>query len=89
MPTSEREKFEKDVKDLHAGNVQRHSQYHPTEYRGEAAASTPAGEEKKTATDVYAIGGKVFVNTHGEAVFDRDQLITLRKHLDAAFQTVA
>lgn len=89
MSVSEREKYEQDVKDLHAGNSARHLDYKPVEFRGEAPAVSPAGEDKSKPVEVYAIGGKVFVNTHGEAVFDRDSLVTLRQHLDAAFQTVA
>lgn len=59
------------------------------EVHREIPCVTVAGEEKSRPLEVHAFGGRVFLNTHGEAVLDREGLIQVRKALDAAFQAVA
>lgn len=84
MPTkTAADKAAEESKELQAANVQRHAEYRPTEVHGEVVVD----EDNKITVD--AVAGRVYINTGGEQVLDADQVVTLRKHLDAAFLTVA
>lgn len=63
---------------------------HPIdETHGEVYGRTSSGEEKEKALEIHAVDRKVFLNSHGEIVLDQEAVITLRKLLDQAFQTVS
>ena len=51
--------------------------YQYTETHG--AVATDNGDKQ---IDVHAVGGKVYLNSHGERTLDHDDLVTLRKKLD-------
>lgn len=83
MPTkTAADKAAEESAELQAANVQRHLEYHPTEVHGEVVLD----EDNKITVD--AAGGRVYINSGGEQTLDADQVVTLRKLLDAAFLTV-
>lgn len=43
----------------------------------------------KRPVELSAVGGRAFLNSHGEAVFDQDGLIEFRQKLDEVFQAVS
>lgn len=62
---------------------------HPTvELHATAPASSSTGATDKEIS-VDAAEGYVVIDTHGAARLDREQLATLRKRLDSAFQVIA
>lgn len=77
--TAKREKFFEDVREHQEGLVNS-----PAEFHAEAATL-----DDGKMVEVHATAGRVFVNTHGEAEFDADSLMTLIQKLQAAFQNAA
>lgn len=59
------------------------SGHKPTEVHVEAETSDGG------PVAVHAAGGRVVINTHGEATLDRDQVGNLIRVLNTAFQAVA
>jgi carbonic anhydrase len=41
------------------------------------------------SVEVHAVGGRVYLHSHGEAVLDKDGVIDLQRNLAAAFQAVS
>lgn len=63
--------------------------YHPApEVHVDVPANSLRGEDEKVV-EVHAFGGHCYVDTHGVARFDNQQLVTLQQKLAEAFQAVA
>lgn len=63
---------------------------HPNpEFDGEVEGLTGEGNEKAKPIELSTAGGRLHINTHGEAVLDQDGVIDLRRKLDQAFQAVS
>lgn len=89
MSKSEREKHEDDLREVQEENDKRLRQSRrPAEVHAEIPASTAKGEEKGTAVELHVFGGNAYLNTHGEARFDQDELLTLVQRLQEAYQAV-
>lgn len=73
----------KDQEKQNAENVERHLAYNAVQTH--AQVDTSDGGQ----IELHAVAGEVFLNTHGERVLSRDDLVTLQQKLAAAFQTVA
>lgn len=82
--TSKVTKAQKEQAKLSDANVKRWLDYEYTE--SHTAASTDNG---KGQIDVHTVGGVTYINSHGERTLDHDDLVTLRKQLDAAFQAAS
>lgn len=78
-----------EVRRVRAENEERIRRHSSVEHVGEVAASSPAGNEDVKPVDLHTIDGKLYLNSHGEKVLDRDQLVDLQRHLAAAFQAVS
>lgn len=55
----------------------------------EVAALTTSGNEKEKGVQLVTADGKLYLNSHGEAVLDHDAVIDLQRKLAAAFQAVS
>lgn len=77
------DKHEQEVRELHEENVRRWAEYRPSEVHAEI--ETESGKP----IELHAAGGQVFLNSHGEKTLSRDDLINLRKQVEAAFQVVS
>lgn len=84
-----REKALDEVREIREENERRAATHNRVEVHHEIQVMNKDGDEKPSPLEVHAIGGRVYVNSHGEAVLDQDAVITLRKALDAAFQAVS
>lgn len=82
--TSKVTKAQKEQAKLSDANVKRWLDYQYTE--SHTAAPTDNG---KGQIDVHTVGGVTYINSHGERTLDHDDLVTLRKQLDAAFQAAS
>ena len=88
MPTGA-EKAAEDHAAVHEANRARAATHERTEVHREVDGLTSAGAEKAKPLEVHAVDGRVFMNTHGELVLDREGVIQAQKALAAAFQAVA
>lgn len=55
----------------------------------EVAAKTTSGTVKETGVTLATADGRLYLNSHGEAVLDQDAVIDLQRKLAAAFQAVS
>lgn len=89
MSKSEREKHEGDLREIQEENDRRFRESRrPAEVHTEIPARTAAGEEKGSEVELHVFGGHAYLNTHGEARFDRESLLTLVQRLQEAYQAV-
>ena len=88
VPASRDEALEQ-VRAVRAANEERTRRHSSVEIVREVAASSPSGNEDVKPVDLHTIDGKLYLNTHGEKVLDRDQIVDLQHHLAAAFQAVS
>lgn len=79
MSQSKREKYLEELREHQKGLVNAPAEFH---------FEVPTLDESKKV-EVHAAGGRVFVNSHGEAEFDREAMHTLQQTLASAFQNVA
>lgn len=84
---SDIDKQRDEVRKLQEDNQRKRLANLPNEHESTADATNAAGDKDKLI-EVTAFGGYVYVDTHGIAKLDREQLIALRKRLDRAFQVV-
>lgn len=82
MSQSERQKYEKEVRDHQEGLVNAPDEFH---------FEVPGVEGEGESVGVHAVGDFVFVGTSTgkEVRFDRDSLVVLQQKLNACFQRVA
>lgn len=85
----QRDKALDDVRAIREENERNARTHNRVETHDEIEVLTSEGNEKAKPLEVHAFGGRVYINTHGEAVLDQDAVITLRKALDRAFQAVS
>jgi hypothetical protein len=78
-----------EVRAVHAANVERWATHDRTVVREEVAALTTSGNEKETGVQITTAGGRLYLNSHGEAVLDHDAVIDLQRKLAKAFQAVS
>lgn len=81
------DKQREEVRELQQDLQRKRLENLPNEHESTAVASDAKGENDKEI-EITAFGGYVYLNTHGVAKVDREQLIVLRKQLDRAFQVV-
>jgi hypothetical protein len=74
------------VRDANEERTRRHSS---VEHAGEIAARSPAGNDDVKPVSVVTADGRLYINSHGEKVLDRDGIVDLQRHLAAAFQAVS
>jgi hypothetical protein len=88
VAVSEREKHEKELRDLQEANDERRGQHRPAEVHVEVTGTNAKGDEDK-ALEVHAFGGHVYVNSHGEVRLDQTGVTDLQAKLAQAFQAVS
>jgi hypothetical protein len=88
MAVSEREKHEKETRELQEANDRRRSEHRASEVHAGVPATNAKGDETKEL-EVHAFGGFVYLNSHGEARLDQTGVFDLQQKLAAAFQAVS
>lgn len=86
---AKRDEALEEVRRVRAENEERTRRRSSVEVLAEVAASSPSGNEDVKPVSVATADGRVYLNSHGEKVLDRDQLVDLQRHLAAAFQAVS
>ena len=81
------EKALEEVRDIRAENEARAATHGRVETHAEVVRVD--GDDRTKPVEVHAVGGRVFLNSHGEAVLDQDGVINLQHALSAAFQAVS
>jgi hypothetical protein len=90
MAVSEREKHEKELRNLQDENAKRRMAHRAAEVHAEVPVTTPSGKDDKVKpVEVHAFGGYVYLNSHGEKRLDQTALVDLQQKLAAAFQAVS
>lgn len=78
-----------EVRAVRAANEERTRRHSSVEVIASIAASSPSGSEDVKPVDIHTIDGQLHLNSHGEKVLDRDQIVELQQKLAAAFQAVS
>lgn len=87
MAKSAREQQQEEHDALLEENDRRRLEHRPAEVHAEVPATSASGEDAKVV-EVHAFGGHVYLNSHGEARFDRDAFFAFTQQCEAAFQAV-
>jgi hypothetical protein len=77
-----REKDQEDLREVQEASGVRRITHIPTELHVEVPAQSGGGKDK--VVEVHAFGGKVYIDSHGEAVLDVTDLHTFVETLKAA-----
>lgn len=83
----ERDEALEEVRDVRAANEERTRRHTSVAIEERVAASTTSGTDK--FIDVSTVDGRVYINTHGEAVLDGDGCTNLQHILAKAKQAVS
>lgn len=78
-----------EVRRVHRENAERAFLHSRAEVHREITAESKAGEAKARPIEVHVFGGRLHLDSHGEAVLDREGIISLRNACEAAFQAVS
>jgi len=78
-----------EVREIRAANEARIRSHSRTEINAEIRAATPGGDDAAKPVTVKTVDGKVYLNSHGEKVLDRDGLVDLQRACASAFQAVS
>lgn len=81
------EKALDEVREIRAENEARAATHDRVETH--AVVGRVDGDGRSKPVEVHAVGGQVFLNSHGEAVLDQGGVIRLQQALAAAFQAVS
>jgi hypothetical protein len=87
-PLSRDEALE-EVRQVRAENEERTRRHSSVAIEREVAASSPSGRSDVKPIEVSTRDSKLYLNSHGERVLDRDQIVDLQHALAAAFQAVS
>lgn len=78
-----------EVRRVRAENEERVRRHSSVEHHAEIAAVSPAGNEDVKPVSVVTVDGRLYINSHGEKVLDRDGIVDLQRALAASFQAVS
>lgn len=78
-----------EVRRIRAENEARVRSHSRTEVQHTVAAVGVSGSEDVKPIDFATADGRLFINTHGEKVLDRDGIADLQRKLASAFQAVS
>lgn len=78
-----------EVRRVRAENEERTRRHSTVAIEREVAASSPSGNDDVKPVTLATLDSKLYINTHGEKVLDRDGIVDLQRHLAAAFQAVS
>jgi hypothetical protein len=89
IPSDKEDKALAEVRAIRDENERLARTHDRTEIHRQVQASSRSGDLKGKPVELHVFGGRAYLNTHGEAVLDRDGIIQLRQDLDAAHQAVS
>lgn len=78
-----------EVRRVREENERRAAAHSRTELHREIVVGDRKGAIKDKNLEAHCFGGRAYLNTHGEAVLDREGLISLRSFCEQAFQAVS
>jgi hypothetical protein len=84
-----RNKALEEVRQVREDNEKRTRLHSTVGVEREIQASSPSGRSDTTPVSLTTVDGRLYINTHGEKVLDRDQIVDLQHALAAAFQAVS
>lgn len=84
-----REQQEAELREQQERNDRERRAYRPAEVHADTIAATNAKGDEAKSVEIHAFGGHVYLNSHGEARFDRDAWHAFLQQGEAAFQAVA
>lgn len=87
MAKTDLEKHQDEVREQQLENARDRLTHLPAESHDHVAAVNASGDEKEIEIDAF--DQKLYINTHGVAVLDREGALALRKRLDRAWQVLA
>lgn len=77
------------VRAIRKANEERAATHNRTVIVESVTALTTSGNEKEKGVELVTADGRLYLNSHGEAVLDQDGVIDLQRKLAAAFQAVS
>lgn len=86
---ADRDEALEQVRAVRAENEERTRRRSSVEVVGEVAAMSPAGNDDVKPVSLATADGRLYIDTHGAKVLDRDGIVNLQHHLAAAFQAVS